>query len=76
MESIHNFGNSIINPPDGYLKAAETLARKHNVLLIMDEIQTGLGRTGYDLGYMKAGIRPDLVVLGKALSGGMYLRNC
>ncbi|KAJ7305488.1 ornithine-oxo-acid aminotransferase [Mycena albidolilacea] len=62
----------IIVPPPTYLPAVAALCKKHNVLLICDEIQTGLGRTGTMLAIDHAGIRPDIVLLGKALSGGVY----
>jgi len=58
-------------PRDGYLKAAEDLCRRHNVLLMMDEIQTGLARTGKMLASDHENVKPDLLILGKALSGGM-----
>jgi ornithine--oxo-acid transaminase len=58
-------------PAEGYLKAAETLCRKHNVLLMMDEIQTGIARTGKMLASDYEGVRADLLILGKALSGGV-----
>lgn len=58
-------------PHDGYLKEAETLCRKHNVLLMMDEIQTGIARTGKMLASEYEDVRPDLLILGKALSGGV-----
>jgi ornithine--oxo-acid transaminase len=58
-------------PQDGYLKAAETICRKHNVLLMMDEIQTGIARTGKMLASDHEQVRPDLLILGKALSGGV-----
>lgn len=58
-------------PQDGYLKAAEKLCRKHNVLLMMDEIQTGIARTGKMLASDHENVRPDLLILGKALSGGV-----
>ena len=58
-------------PADGYLKAAEQLCRKHNVLLMMDEIQTGIARTGKMLACDHENVRPDLLILGKALSGGV-----
>ncbi len=58
-------------PAEGYLKAAEKLCRKHNVLLMMDEIQTGIARTGKMLAVDYEDVRPDLLILGKALSGGV-----
>jgi ornithine--oxo-acid transaminase len=58
-------------PAEGYLKAAETLCRKHNVLLMMDEIQTGIARTGKMLAGDYESVRADLLILGKALSGGV-----
>lgn len=58
-------------PSEGYLKAAEQLCRKNNVLLMMDEIQTGIARTGKMLASDHEGVRPDILILGKALSGGV-----
>ncbi|SHH85404.1 ornithine--oxo-acid transaminase [Chryseolinea serpens] len=58
-------------PSEGYLKTAETLCRKNNVLLMMDEIQTGIARTGKMLACEHEDVRPDLLILGKALSGGV-----
>jgi ornithine--oxo-acid transaminase len=58
-------------PSEGYLKAAEKLCRQNNVLLMMDEIQTGLARTGKMLACDHENVRPDLLILGKALSGGV-----
>ncbi len=58
-------------PAEGYLKAAEKLCRQHNVLLMMDEIQTGIARTGKMLASDHEQVRADLLILGKALSGGM-----
>jgi ornithine--oxo-acid transaminase len=62
----------VIIPPDGYLKAAREICDRHNVVLILDEIQTGLGRTGKLLAEAHEGIEADLTLVGKALSGGFY----
>ncbi len=59
-------------PEDGYLKAAYELCKKKNVLFIADEVQTGIGRTGKMLACDHEGVRPDILILGKALSGGFY----
>jgi ornithine--oxo-acid transaminase len=62
----------ILIPPDGYLKAVAGICRRHRVLLLADEIQTGLGRTGRFLACQHEGVVPDVLILGKALSGGVY----
>ena len=62
----------VIIPPDGYLKAAREICTRNNVVLILDEIQTGLGRTGKVLAEEHEGIEADLTLVGKALSGGYY----
>ena len=62
----------IIVPPAGYLAQVAAICREHNVLLICDEIQSGLGRTGKLFAYMHDGITPDMLIIGKALSGGFY----
>jgi len=71
LEPIQGEGGVII-PPEGYLKGLRELCDKHNVLMIVDEIQSGLGRTGKWFAYEHEGIRPDGVTIGKALSGGLY----
>jgi ornithine--oxo-acid transaminase len=62
----------VIIPPDGYLKAVRRICDDNNVVLILDEIQTGLGRTGALLAEEHEGIEADLTLIGKALSGGFY----
>src|SRR5476651_2627816 len=71
----------VIIPPAGYLRRAREICTRHNVMLILDEIQTGLGRTGKLLAEEHEGIEADLTLIGKALSGGFYpvsavLSNC
>lgn len=61
----------VVIPDDGYLKNAKEICRKNNVLFIADEVQTGLGRTGKLLACDHEGVRPDILILGKALSGGV-----
>jgi ornithine--oxo-acid transaminase len=62
----------VIVPDDGYLKKAYELCKKHNVLFIADEVQTGIGRTGKLLACDHEDVKPDILILGKAVSGGMY----
>jgi len=62
----------VIIPPDGFLSGAAALCRDRRVLFVADEIQTGLGRTGAMFACDHEGVRPDLLILGKALSGGFY----
>jgi ornithine--oxo-acid transaminase len=59
-------------PPNGYLKKVRQLCTKNKILFIADEIQTGLGRTGKMFACDHEGVRPDMVIIGKALSGGFY----
>jgi ornithine--oxo-acid transaminase len=62
----------IVVPPAGFLKKAAEICKKHNVLFIADEIQSGLGRTGRLFAYQWDGVEPDMVIIAKALSGGFY----
>ena len=62
----------ILIPPAGYLKQAEEVCRAKNVLFVCDEIQSGLGRTGKLFAHQHEGVHPDMVIIGKALSGGFY----
>lgn len=62
----------VVLPPAGYLQAVRQISRDHNVLFVADEIQTGLGRTGKLFCCEHEGVRPDVVILGKALGGGVY----
>ena len=62
----------VIIPPDGYLRRAKRLCEENDIVLILDEIQTGLGRTGKLLAEEHEGIEADLTLVGKALSGGFY----
>jgi ornithine--oxo-acid transaminase len=62
----------IIIPPDGFLREAAAICRKSNVLLMADEIQSGLGRTGKLFAYMHEAVTPDVLIIGKALAGGFY----
>lgn len=61
----------VVVPEDGYLKKAQELCHKHKALLIADEVQTGVGRTGRRLACDWEGVKPDILILGKALSGGI-----
>ncbi len=70
-EPIQGEGGILI-PPRGWLKEAQALCRKHNVLFILDEIQSGFGRTGRDFAFQHEIDRPDGLILGKALGGGIY----
>ncbi len=62
----------VIIPPDGYLKKVAEICKKNNVLFVADEIQTGLGRTGKLFASQHEDVRPDMVIVGKALAGGFY----
>ncbi len=71
LEPIQGEGGVII-PPDGYLRKVAEICKRNNVLFMADEIQTGLGRTGKLFACDHEGVRPDVVIIGKALAGGFY----
>jgi len=71
FEPVQGEGGVVI-PPEGYVRQAREICTRHNVLMMADEIQSGLGRTGKLLACEHEGVKPDAVMLGKALSGGMY----
>ncbi len=71
LEPIQGEGGVII-PPAGYLKKVAEICRQNNILFMADEIQTGLGRTGKLFACEHEGVRPDVMIIGKALSGGFY----
>jgi len=71
IEPIQAEGGVLI-PPEGYLKQVAEICRKNKILLALDEIQTGLGRTGEMFACRHEGVQPDIFILGKALSGGFY----
>jgi len=75
VEPIQGEGGIIV-PPDGYLAECAEICRRNNVLLMCDEIQTGLGRTGRMLASWHDGVQPDVLLLGKALGGGLYPVSC
>lgn len=66
----------ILIPPAGFIQAAADLCKEHNVLFIADEIQSGLARTGKMFAYEWEGITPDVLILGKALGGGVFPISC
>jgi ornithine--oxo-acid transaminase len=71
FEPIQGEGGVIV-PPEGYLRDAAQICRENQVLLLADEIQTGLGRTGAVFACQHEDVRPDILIVGKALSGGFY----
>jgi ornithine--oxo-acid transaminase len=71
LEPIQGEGGVII-PPAGYLREVAAICKKNHVLLMADEIQTGLGRTGRLFASEHEGVRPDVMIIGKALAGGFY----
>jgi ornithine--oxo-acid transaminase len=64
--------SGIVIPPEGYLRGIEKLCKEHRALFMVDEIQSGLGRTGTMFAFQHEGVRPDVVIVGKALAGGFY----
>jgi len=62
----------VVVPSDGFLKGLEDLSRKNNLLLAVDEVQTGFCRTGKNFAYQHEGIDPDIIIMGKALGGGVF----
>ncbi len=71
VEPIQGEGGVIV-PPEGYLRQIREITRRHRVLLMLDEIQTGFGRTGKMFAFQHEDARPDILILGKALGGGVY----
>ncbi|WP_432975382.1 acetylornithine transaminase [Dactylosporangium sp. CA-233914] len=65
--------SGVVVPPAGYLTAAREITRRHGALLALDEVQTGIGRTGYWFAHQAEGVRPDVVTLAKGLGGGLPL---
>ncbi|MCW2830396.1 MAG: acetylornithine transaminase [Aeromicrobium sp.] len=66
----------VVVPPDGYLRAAREIASRHGALLWLDEVQTGMGRTGAWFAHTESGITPDLMTLAKGLGGGIPIGAC
>ena len=75
LESMQGEAGAIV-PPDGYLAAARSATTKHGALLWVDEVQTGIGRTGDWFGYQSSGITPDVVTVAKGLGGGVPIGVC
>lgn len=68
--------NGVVVPADGYLRAAREITKNHGALLVVDEVQTGIGRLGSWFGFQESGITPDIVTLAKGLGGGLPLGAC
>ncbi|MGH3714236.1 MAG: acetylornithine transaminase [Micromonosporaceae bacterium] len=68
--------NGIVVPPPGYLAAARAVTEEQGVLLVLDEVQTGIGRTGHWYAYQADGIQPDVITLAKGLGGGLPIGAC
>ncbi|MEV5537932.1 acetylornithine transaminase [Saccharopolyspora shandongensis] len=68
--------NGVIVPPEGYLQAAREIATRNGALLVLDEVQTGVGRTGSWFAFQRAGVVPDVITLAKGLGGGLPIGAC
>ena len=68
--------NGVVVPPPGYLAAARAITAAHGALLVLDEVQTGIGRTGHWFAHQADGIEPDVVTLAKGLGGGLPIGAC
>ncbi|MCP2258486.1 acetylornithine aminotransferase [Streptoalloteichus tenebrarius] len=68
--------NGVLVPPDGYLQRAREITARHGALLVLDEVQTGIGRTGAWFAFQHAGIVPDVITLAKGVGGGLPLGVC
>ena len=66
----------VVVPPAGYLAAAREITSRHGALLALDEVQTGIGRTGYWFAFQAEGVEPDVMTLAKGLGGGLPLGAC
>ncbi|WP_271634000.1 acetylornithine transaminase [Solicola gregarius] len=75
LESMQGEAGAIV-PPDGYLATARSLTTEHGALLWLDEVQTGVGRTGDWFGYQASGITPDVITVAKGLGGGVPIGAC
>ena len=75
LEPIMGEGGVVV-PPDGYLVAAREITARHGALLVLDEVQTGMGRTGAFFAHQHDGITPDVVTLAKGLGGGLPIGAC
>lgn len=75
LEPIQGEGGVVV-PPDGYLRAARDITRRHGALLSLDEVQTGVGRTGQFYAHTHDGVTPDIVTLAKGLGGGLPIGAC
>jgi acetylornithine aminotransferase len=68
--------NGVVFPPEGYLEAAREITAAHEALLVLDEVQTGVGRTGHWFAHQSVGVVPDVVTLAKGLGGGLPIGAC